>query len=126
MLTKPVLFDLFSSPLASFSFESDRDLARTYGYGYGPRITKLEDDVIQYSWDVPGIEADDLSIEFESEAIRLKGKRSDTNEEIKILYSVDRTRDTESAIAELKNGVLSVKMKPKESMKPRTIKVLAK
>jgi len=126
MLTKPVLFDLFSSPLASFSFESDRDLARTYGYGYGPRITKLEDDVTQYSWDVPGIEADDLSIEFESEAIRLKGKRSDTNEEIKILYSVDRTRDTESAIAELKNGVLSVKMKPKESMKPRTIKVLAK
>ena len=126
MLTKPVLFDLFSSPLSAFSFESDRDLVRTYGYGYEPRITKLDEDVTQYSWDVPGIEADDLSIEFESEAIRIKGKRSDINEEIKIHFRVDRTRDTESAIAELKNGVLSVKMKPKESMKPRTIKVLAK
>ena len=122
MLTKPILFDLFS-PLA-FPFESDyRD---TRSYDYGPRIQKLDEDVLQLSWDVPGIDGNDLSVEFDSGAIRIKGKRSDTNEEIKILYAVDRTRDTESAIAELKNGVLSVKLKPKESMKPRTIKILQK
>lgn len=117
LMSKPFLYDLFSLPLP-FEFEPD------IKHG-NPVISILkEENVIQYSWDLPGVEVDDLSISFERGNAIIEGKRSDRDEKFKFVCSIDKTRDTETAIAELKNGVLKVKFKPKESEKSKTIKIL--
>lgn len=121
------IFDPFSSYKSTSiqPWKSSRlfDFADT-ATSYGPTAKILEGDVWSYSFDVPGIEPEDLKVTCESNLLKISGKRSDTEETLSMSYKIDRSRNTEDIEAETRNGVLTLKFKPREESKQREIKVL--
>lgn len=91
-----------------------------------PKSKVLEGDVWQYSFDVPGIEPEDLKVTCESNLLKISGKRSDTDETLSMSYRIEQSRNTDDIEAETRNGVLTLKFKPKEESKHKEIKVLKK
>lgn len=91
-----------------------------------PKSKILEGDVWSYSFDVPGIEPEDLKVTCDSNVVKISGKRSDTEETLSMSYRIDKSRNTDDIEAETRNGVLTLKFKPKEQSKQKEIKVLRK
>ncbi|HEY1188489.1 MAG TPA: Hsp20/alpha crystallin family protein [Gemmata sp.] len=77
--------------------------------------------------DVPGLKPDDVDIRFEQGEMTIHGRRQTTREETPIAYhrsfAVAETIAADKISAELKDGVLTVKLPKTEAVKPKRIAV---
>lgn len=84
--------------------------------GIGIESRKAEDGSLDVSIDVPGIQESDLIIEVIDGIITVKGekKTSISTHSIQKSFSIPEGYDTENVSAELKNGVLNLKLAAKQ------------
>jgi len=87
--------------------------------------------------EVPGIEAKDLSVEYVGDTLTIKGEKRCEHEDMgdgahrfesrygsfARTFRLDKPVDAEKIAAELKNGVLTVKLPKTEEARPRRIQV---
>lgn len=103
---------------------------------YVPRFDIWEDEnELVLSGDLPGVEPADLDIHFENRELRIYGRVAPRHANTEALYSeygigdfhrtftVGESIDTGKIAAELKNGVLTVRLPKSEAVKPRRIEV---
>jgi HSP20 family protein len=77
--------------------------------------------------DLPGVNADALDIHYESGALTLEGvrKRDDLEIAYRRVFSLPKDVDAEKITAELKHGVLTVKIPKAAAVQPRQIGIKA-
>lgn len=106
------------------------------GQTFSPRVDILEtDDELVLYGDLPGVTADALDIEFENGVLTIHGKVDRRHEGVDFLYgeygvgdfyrtfNVSEAIDSTKITAELKNGVLTVRLPKSDAVRPRRIKV---
>ena len=105
---------------------------------YRPRfdIRETDDELLLYG-DLPGVEADDVDIQFENRELTIKGPVSSARGEVTFLhkeygigefrrsFAVTESIDVAKISAELKDGVLTIHLPKKEEVKPQRIRVKA-
>lgn len=81
-------------------------------YSSGIESKKLENGNLLISIDVPGIQESDLSIEISSDILTINGKRKTETSSYSLhkSLSIPKGYNTDNIIAELKDGVLTIKM----------------
>jgi len=96
-----------------------------------------EDDAFYVDAEVPGLAADDVKVDVEKNILTLSGERRVESEETKDRFrrverhygsftrsfTLPETVDTENIRADLKNGVLELKLPKKEVPTPKSISV---
>ena len=96
-----------------------------------------EDDAFYVDAEVPGLSADDIKVDVEKNVLTLSGERKVETEETKDKFrrverhygsftrsfSLPETVDTDNISADLKNGVLELKLPKKEVPTPKSISV---
>jgi len=106
------------------------------GTTYVPRcdIVETEDALFVYG-DLPGVKPEDLDVRFEDERLVLHGTVEPRHEEREFVYGeygigdfyrefqVFEDVDVENISADLKDGVLCVRLPKSEAAKPRKIEV---
>jgi len=110
-----------------------RDVAMT------PQVDVVEDaNAITLLADLPGVSKDKLSVQFETDSLTIEGEVSfempegmeSSHAEVRLpryrrVFSLSRELDTENASAELKNGVLKLRIPKAAHVQPRKIEVRA-
>jgi HSP20 family molecular chaperone IbpA len=103
---------------------------------YTPRfdVAETEDDLILYG-DLPGVEANDVEIRFEDRELTVHGVVAPRNANVNHLrseygigdfhrsFSVGEAIDADGISAELKNGVLTIRLPKSDVAKPKRIQV---
>lgn len=96
-----------------------------------------EGDAFYVDAEVPGLSSDDIKVDIEKNVLTLTGERKIEKEETKDKYrrverqygsftrsfSLPETVDTENIAADLKDGVLELRLPKKEAPSPRNISV---
>ncbi len=95
-----------------------------------------EDDAFVLMAIVPGLKADDLSIQVLEDVVRIEGKIAESNDEYLLQelpagpfrreLRLPAPLDAEKVDARIADGILTVRLPKAESARPRTIKVVAK
>jgi HSP20 family protein len=136
-------------PLANFpaTFRSFEDaIARMLNEPRGARpwspsvdIAETEDELVLKA-DLPEVKLEDVEVRVENQTLTLKGERKfEQDNSVRGFHRIERsygaftrsfsvpgTVDSEKVTAELKNGVLTVKLPKKEAAKPRQVKIEVK
>jgi len=116
-----------------------REMSRGYdGNVWKPAVDIFEDkEAIQVRAELPGVKTEDVKIDVENNILTLHGERKLENEEKKDSYHrverfygsftrqfmLPRTVDSEHIDAQLKDGVLTVRLPKKPEVKARSISV---
>lgn len=110
---------------------------QTYQASYIPRFDIWEgDEELLLFGDLPGVGVDDLDIRFENRELTIRGKVPPRHEGEFVLneygtgdfsrsFTVGETIDTEKISAEMKDGVLTLRLPKSEKVKPRKIEINA-
>ena len=97
-------------------------------------VAETEDDLILYG-DLPGVEPADLDVRFEERELTVHGKVAPRHADAQHLrgeygigdfhrtFSVGESIDAGEITAELKNGVLTIRLPKSDSVKPKRIEV---
>ncbi len=95
-----------------------------------------DDDAFVLTALVPGLKADDLSIQVLEDVVRIDGRMSDNEGEYLMQelptgsfrreLRLPAPLDAEKVEAKISDGILTVRLPKAESARPRTIKVVAK
>ena len=99
-----------------------------------------EDDAFYVDAEVPGLAAEDVKVDIEKNVLTLSGERKVEKEEVEGTYrrverqygsftrsfTLPETVDTENITADLKEGVLALRLPKKDAPTPRSISVNAK
>ncbi len=127
-------------PFADFH-RLERDMRPARGprtsSGYQPSVDVFEvDDAFVVQADMPGIKREELDIQFEEDVLTLSGERKTNTDETARARLSERGHggfvrkfvvpagvDPEAIEASLADGVLTVKLPKKASLKPRRIEV---
>ena len=123
---------LFTNPLSVF----DNGLTNT---AQGPAVTVYEtQDEYVFQAELPGWTREQVSVNFENQTLTLSGNRELPQEEGRQYHRVEGfygqfsrsfnipgTVDVNGVQAELKDGVLRIRLPKREEAKPRTIEVKA-
>lgn len=101
-----------------------------------PMNVKAEDDDYVVTALVPGVKADELSIQVHNEVLTIEGELKDEHEEEAkfLLRELPQGRfsrtirlpeklDSSKAVADLNDGVLTLRLTKAEEARPKTIKV---
>jgi len=126
------LFDEF------FNFPTRPAETRT---GFAPRTDIAEtDDEITLTFEIPGMEKDDIKVSVANDLITVSGKRESKSEdkndgyvrreiragEFSRSFTLPDTVNRENVSADYKNGLLVVKLGKLEEVKPKEIEVTVK
>jgi HSP20 family protein len=97
------------------------------GGGISPRVDVLEtENEFLVLADMPGTKPDDLDIRFEQGELTVHGRRAARNEKFATYHRIFSVADSVSAdriTAELKAGVLTIRLPKVEAVKPKRIAV---
>ncbi len=99
-----------------------------------------EDDAFYVDAEVPGLAAEDVKVDIEKNVLTLSGERKVEKEEVEGTYrrverqygsftrsfTLPETVDTENISADLKDGVLALKLPKKDAPTPRSVSVNTK
>ena len=95
-----------------------------------------EDDAFVLTALVPGLKADDLSIQVLDDVVRIEGQMADNESEYLLQelpmgsfrreLRLPAPLDAEKVDARIADGILTVRLPKAESARPRTIKVVAR
>ena len=128
---------------------AQRELSRFFDFGLdnaglfdrmlAPAADFLEnDDGYALYMDLPGVDRKDLELTVENGAITVKGEKKETKEDKRFFRKetwsgnfrrtvpLPQAADVDKVKAELKDGVLTVRIGKREELKPRQITVAAK
>ncbi|MBD3332104.1 Hsp20 family protein [candidate division GN15 bacterium] len=120
-----VFDDFFRLPAASTEFGA-------------PRVNITEsDDVIKMTFEVPGVDKEDIKVSVKNDMLTVSGERKaevhDENESVvrteittgsfNRSFTLPDTVDPEKIEADYHNGMLVVKMTKREEVKPRDIEI---
>lgn len=98
-------------------------------WNIGIESKKNEDGSLSISIDVPGIKEPDLAIEVSDSIITVKGERktATSSHTVQKSFSIPEGYDTDNITAELKDGILSLKIigKPLPSKEVKKIPLLS-
>lgn len=103
---------------------------------YSPRfdVWETEEELILYG-DMPGVAPEHLDVQYENGQLLIQGKVAPRHDDIKFTYgeygigdyhrsfTVGDAIDAEKISAELKHGVLTLRLPKSERVKPRKIEV---
>jgi len=95
---------------------------------FAPAVDVFENkDEILVLADLPGVETADLDVSFEKDKLSFRGKRAKNGKAFDYARSfvVPSGIDAEHISAELKQGVLSLRLPKSAALKPRSIAVKA-
>jgi len=83
--------------------------------GWGIESQKQEDGSLAISIDVPGIQESDLSMEIVDNMLTIKGERKTATSKYSVnkSFTIPQGYNPDDIVAELSNGVLSIKMAAK-------------
>lgn len=102
---------------------------------FAPAVDVFEDgDAIFVQAELPGLRLEDVTVNVENDVLTLSGERKSEREEghhvrerwygaFARSFKLPRTIDVEKIDATLKDGVLTVKLPKRDSIKPRKIEV---
>ena len=102
---------------------------------FAPAVDVYEDaDAIFVQAELPGLRLEDITVNVENDVLTLSGERRSEREDghhvrerwvgaFARSFKLPRTIDVERIDATLKDGVLTVKLPKRESIKPRKIEV---
>ena len=104
---------------------SSKDLVKTDSTDRPQRLAQL------LVADFPGVDPKDIDVNLEQGQLDIEGKQVPPTEQAESLpavlfaraFRVPDTIDSDGVSAELKNGVLNIRLKKSEAAKPRRIKV---
>jgi HSP20 family molecular chaperone IbpA len=92
---------------------------------HGHIRSKIVDDMLELSIDLPGVEKEDVDISFEpSNYLKIQAKRKDLDQTSTYRYQLASSWNQRDASAEIKNGVLHLKIPKSENSK--SFKLLVK
>lgn len=105
---------------------------------YKPRIDILEneDELVLYA-DLPGVEPQDLDIQYENQELTIHGTPAARQEsggfvhrefgvgDFRRAFTLSESLDVDRISAELNNGVLKLRLPKSEAIKPKRIEVKA-
>lgn len=116
-----------------------REMSRSFeGNAWTPAVDIYEDkEAIHVRAELPGVKLDDVKVDVENNILTLRGERRLENDDKKEGYHrierfygsftrqfmLPRTVDAEHIDAQLKEGVLTVRIPKKAEVKPRAIAV---
>ncbi len=103
---------------------------------FSPRfdIWEGEDELVLYG-ELPGVESNDLDLRFEKQVLTVHGKVSRHGDAAKFLaseyaigdfhreFAIGESINSEAIAAELKDGILTVRLPKAEEAKPRRIEI---
>lgn len=97
------------------------------GVAFSPRVDVLEteNEFLVYA-DMPGTKPEDVDIRFENGELSVHGRRATQKDEFASYHRVFAVADTVSAdkiSADLKSGVLTIRLPKVEAVKPKRIAV---
>ena len=109
---------------------------QTYQATFSPRfdIWEGDDELVLYG-DLPGVDRDDLDIQFENRQLTIRGKVRRRHDGVRYLYSeysigdfqrsftIGEAINAEEISAELRDGVLTLHLPKSDEAKPRRIEV---
>lgn len=108
---------------------------RRLNRSFAPSVDIVEEaDAIVVHVELPGLKLEEVNVGIENEVLTISGERkleSDKNHfvrerwygEFSRSFKLPRTVDTERVEAELREGVLTVRLPKRENVKPRKIEV---
>ena len=119
------------------STEANGEMTRE-GRTFVPRVDiwENEDGMVLFA-DMPGVESDDLDIQFEDRQLTIHGKVKPRHSDLTFVggeygvgdffrtFTIGESIDVEKIRAELKHGVLTLHLPKSEAVKPRKIAVKA-
>jgi HSP20 family protein len=108
-------------------------------YVHFPVDVKVDDGNIEISAILPGIAHEDINITIENEVVKIEGEFKNTRDEKDTYYLAERPAgvfkrslnmnvalDAENAQAELKDGILTLRVPKAKEALPKLIKIKAK
>ena len=127
--------DFFQSPLRAGVLQNS--LRRRRESGWSPAVNLSEDeDAYLVTVELAGVEKDDVGIESHDNVLTIKGEKRDEGEETaKHRHYVERsfgqftrsfrlpTDASDDVVANLKDGVLTVRVKKHEEEKPKVVAI---
>lgn len=113
--------------------------ARSYGVTVPPLDVRENEDAFELTLDLPGVKASDLHISVDGDQLRIAAEpqRPELPEGVRVHHSerharryqralrIPRTVDAANVEARLSDGVLTITLKKRSELKPRTIEVKA-
>ncbi|GAB5440353.1 MAG: Hsp20/alpha crystallin family protein [Fuerstiella sp.] len=125
-----------ADPFAAIRHDFERNLGLPRHSRYAAATILRDDDHFHVWLDVPGLSEDQIDIRFEDGMLTIESGEANGNEEgLKVVYDdrparnfrrifrLDDSVDPEQIDAELDNGVLRLRLKKREELKPRRIAV---
>lgn len=126
------LAPVYTTPFDFFT-NFEKELSGIFNTGkdnFGERRfeSREREDAWLMAFDLPGVESQDLSVEYEEGALRIEGKRKpffDEGEGAKFsrVFRLPKSVDPEKIEAKLENGVLTVTLPKQEKERPKKISV---
>lgn len=106
------------------------------GLTFTPRVDILEtrDELLLFA-DLPGVKPEDLDVRFEKDELTIHGKCAPRHEDVNYLsyeygvgdfyraFTISEAVDADKIAAELRDGVLTVRLPKSEKVKPRKIQI---
>jgi len=96
------------------------------GSDWGLEYRKNEDGSLSVSVDLPGIEEQDIVVEFtEKNILSIRGERKTKTSSYSVnkAFQVPEEYDTDNVKAELRNGVLTITLQVKPQKSKETVKI---
>ena len=119
--------NMFPTILSSTLNDSilDSSISLKSGVSKNSYKTEVIDGNLRIEFPLPGLSKDDISVSFESGKLILEVKKSGNwSLEGKSTYSVSESFDPEGASAEMKNGVLEVRIPEKSKIGSKKITII--
>jgi len=116
-----------ASILDFFDFDKAFDFTNSYNCwnNFGLDNKKNDDGSYVFTVDIPGIKEEDINIELlEDNVVSIKGERKTATSSYTVQksFTVSEDCDLDSIKAELKNGVLTISLAPKQLPAPKEVK----
>lgn len=125
-----------ADPFAAIRHDFERNLGLPRHNRVGAATVLRDDDHFEVRLDVPGLTEDQIDVRFEDGTLIIESRESaESDEGLKVLYDDRPTRefrrifrledsvDPEHIDAELDSGVLTLRLRKREELKPRRIAV---
>ena len=115
------LVSAFENNLASSYYSHLRDIGTSAGSKHIHFTTKINDDTLSCSFELPGYGIEDINVDVEPGYVTISSDKE--NKSFKQSFYVSKEFDPESASAEMKNGILILEYKKYKKYTPTRIKI---
>lgn len=114
------LVNAFENSLASSYYSQLKDIG-TIGSKYIHYTSKVDNDTLTCSFELPGYGIEDINLDVEPGYITISSEKENKN--FKQSFYISKEFDPETVSAEMKNGVLTLEYKRYKKYTPTRVKI---